>query len=175
MIMHPPHAWTTGRLETLSAWDAPGFFAQPLLQGKCAIIYQKGRTSAYAKTFLRPIITTNFDLPDGIYAGCIREGKIVVYDILRDGEDTLWGMSAMDRMALLEKLIPANEYDGPISWANETVGIAACWKDKFCDQFFQTAVHPWMRGIVVKKRDTPLRHPFSDLANTEGQIKFYKP
>jgi hypothetical protein len=195
--LYPPRPQTKVPATGIETYERMGFWAQPKLNGSCALLFTNGEKAFFMgrhkDTFSRQLIASE-DLKSlhlggswtvlvGEYMnksqkdskGRVFNGKFVIFDILVYRGEYLLRSTFQQRQEILDNAWKTSSYDDYLYQINDlfyrvkniTSGFASQW-----DKITQISMY---EGFVIKRPGGKLESGYHPNNNTGWQVKCRKP
>lgn len=193
---YPPRPATKTPPSGIPTYERMGFWAQPKLNGSCALLFTNGSEwklmGRHNNTFTRQLIPgeqltslhrgagwmvlvgeyMNKSQRDG--KGDLFDGKFVIFDILVHNGKYLVGSTFEKRQELLDTLYESSSYDGFIDHVR-----GACYRVKnlragFTNAYDKAVKVGMYEGLVMKRPTGTLETGLREANNTGWQVKVRK-
>lgn len=196
--LYPPRPEVKIPLTSIPRFDNGQFWAQPKLNGSCAILFTDGEQvifmNRHKETFARELLLPKEELKQlhrgngwmvlvGEYMNKSKKdknnnifnGKFVIFDMLVYENQHLTKTSFSDRQKLLDTLYEVNPYDGYIEKISPNVFKTVKFINAFSINYSNLTQIDMYEGLVLKRYDALLDDGISSFNNTGWQIKVRKP
>lgn len=195
--LYPPRPELKAPASSISTFEKMGMWAQPKLNGSCALIFMDGKTSIlmnrHHEPFARQLITSKdmLEMHRGegwmVLVGELmnksqrdESGKVfnatyVIFDILVHHSRYLLGTSFDERQALLDSIYQSENYLKGIKRINDKFFRVENYRSNFVEHWQDFSKIEMHEGLVFKKPDAKLSSGFSEKNNTSWQVKIRKP
>lgn len=195
-MIYPPRAENIATPNRLSGYDRDEFILQPKLDGSAVTVsldktgivvlnrHGKAYTKHKGKQMFAPLQRDSLTVYAGEYMDKSRkdeDGKVfnhvfVIWDILTlDGKDLI-GTTVVERLDLLEGLLPYRETSKHIySTQFDKIYRVASYTNNFVDLYNQMVEVDMYEGCILKRKESKLEHLCRENNNSTWQIKVRKP